>query len=309
MDLDAVVDELYGLEPSAFTATRDGRARDARQAGEGDLAKQIKALRRPSSAAWAVNVLARHRSGDVARLIHLGEQMRAAQEALSGDQIRMLGRQRQQVVAGLARECRRLSRDLGAPISDAVEREIEQTLEAALADPAAAAAVSSGRLLRALSPAGIGDVDLGNSVAVPGGGSRPGGDGTRSSRRPAGRDDHPPAGGGEPRDSGEARREEAEEAEREAARAEDQSRLAGDRFAQAVEARRGANERAAAAEDALARLEAETAKARRAAEDARAAVRDLSEQEAQARAAADQTQRTADDARRRADALSRELDR
>ena len=60
--------------------------------------------------------------------------MRAAQAALSGEDLRQLGRQRQQLIAGLAHEARRVSADAGHPVSDAVGREIESTFEAALAD-------------------------------------------------------------------------------------------------------------------------------------------------------------------------------
>ncbi|MST31346.1 hypothetical protein GHK86_01190, partial [Acidimicrobiaceae bacterium USS-CC1] len=72
MDLAAVADELYGVDPSAFTTTRDARAREARAAGDRELAEAIKALRRPSLAAWALDLLARERREEVDRLLDLG---------------------------------------------------------------------------------------------------------------------------------------------------------------------------------------------------------------------------------------------
>src|SRR6476660_475911 len=59
VDPDAALDELYGVEPSAFVATRKKLAADLRAAGDKDGARALLAARRPSTAAWALNQLAR----------------------------------------------------------------------------------------------------------------------------------------------------------------------------------------------------------------------------------------------------------
>ncbi len=326
MDLDPVVDELYGLSPSEFTATRDERAAAARQEGDRALTGDIKALRRPSTAAWAVNMLARHRSDQVAALVDLGQKLREAQETLSGDQIRALGRQRHQVVAGLARECRRLTGDLGDPISDSVERQVQETLEAALADPAAGRAVSSGRLVRPLSHAGLGGVDLDGAVAGPPSGWSPGGEGAARSgeeQRGARRDEAGHAGREAQRAAREAERadREAQRAEREAQRAEREAQLAEreaeradkeagqarDRLSQAAEARRAAAGRAEEAARKVETLEAELAEARQAADRDAAAASEAAGAEERARAEADEAGRRAREARDRAGSLRRRL--
>jgi hypothetical protein len=165
--LDEVVLELYGLDASQFVSVRDARAREARDAGDRGLAGQIKALKRPSAAAWVVNVLVRQRAEEVERLLRFGESFRRAQAELAGDELRRLGRDRHQVVGALARESGALAEDRGRPVSEAVRREVESTLDAALADEGAAAAVRSGRLTRSLAHAGMGSVDLGGAVAAP----------------------------------------------------------------------------------------------------------------------------------------------
>lgn len=170
-DLAAVIEELYGLEPWEFTARRDAIAAGARKAGDKDLAGVVKALRRPSAAAHAVNLLARSRREELAQLVGLGEQLRQAQESLSADDLRALGRQRGQLVAQMARQAAGLARDHGSSVSEAARREIESTLEAALGDPAASEAVTSGRLMRALARTGLDRVDLEGALA--------GGDSTR----------------------------------------------------------------------------------------------------------------------------------
>src|SRR5690348_14952877 len=146
MDLNQIVDELYALPPSDFTARRDQLSSEAKKAGERDLAAAVKALRRPSAAAFALNLMARTRGDRIDALIELGGRMKAAQEALSGDELRALGRQRSQLIHAVTQEVRSVSHDAGHPVSDSVAREIESTLEAAFADTWAGQAVRQGRL-------------------------------------------------------------------------------------------------------------------------------------------------------------------
>jgi hypothetical protein len=167
MDLQEVVDELYGLDASEFVATRDARARAARQAGDRALADQAKALKRPAAAAWVVNVLVRQRPEEIDRLVRFGELFRDAQANLAGDELRRLGRQRHQVLGALGQEARRLAEERGQPVSPAVQRDVESTLDAAVTDPGAADAVRSGRLLRPVRHAGMGPVELSGAVAAP----------------------------------------------------------------------------------------------------------------------------------------------
>src|SRR3954452_2359436 len=155
-DLEAVADELYALAPEEFTAARDRRAAEARANGQAALAGQIRGLRKPTQGAWVVNLLARERPEQLNELLELGASLRSAQASLQGDELRRLSTQRGQVVGALARDALNLAREAGRTPTAAVQREVEQTLEAALADPDAAETVRAGRLSSALSYAGFG---------------------------------------------------------------------------------------------------------------------------------------------------------
>ncbi|MFF9019411.1 hypothetical protein [Streptomyces eurythermus] len=150
MDLDSVADELYGLRPEEFVAARDRRARDAREAGEQALAKEIGALRRPSLAAWAGNLLVRRRPEEVEPLLGLGEELRRAHRELDGTRLRELARRQGEVIGALGRQARGLAEREGHPVGESVQREVEETLHAVLADPEAARAWAAGRLVRPL---------------------------------------------------------------------------------------------------------------------------------------------------------------
>lgn len=67
MDLAAAASELYGLPPGDFTAARNERAKAARAEGNALLAKQVGRLPKPSTAAWAINMLARRRAQELPR--------------------------------------------------------------------------------------------------------------------------------------------------------------------------------------------------------------------------------------------------
>ncbi|HEX5266085.1 MAG TPA: hypothetical protein VFW24_04880 [Acidimicrobiales bacterium] len=160
MDLDSAAADLYGLRPGEFTAARDARAAEARRDGDKELAAAIKKLKRPSVSAWLANILVRERPDEVERLLTLGTGLRQAQQQLEGEQLRALSQQRHQVVAALVQEAGSLAVPQGQPVSAAAQRELLETLEAALSDPAAAEALRAGRLTVPLSYSGLGTVGV-----------------------------------------------------------------------------------------------------------------------------------------------------
>ncbi|HKH87758.1 MAG TPA: hypothetical protein VKA05_03005 [Acidimicrobiales bacterium] len=162
---DDVAGELYGLVPPEFTSTRDTRARQARQAGDPELAAAIKRLKRPTTSAWLVNLLARRRPELVDELLDLGSAMRQAHEQLAGDRLRQLSQQRRQLISALSQAARELAGEVQQSVSEEADRELEVTLDAALADAGAGDAVRSGRLTNGLKPSGLGSSDLAAAAA------------------------------------------------------------------------------------------------------------------------------------------------
>lgn len=148
MGWEEVADELYGLPPERFVAARDRAARTASR----EEAARIKELRRPTLAAWAVNLLVRSDRDEITALLRLGEDLRRAHGDLDGQQLRALARRQHQLVAGLSRRARRLAAQAGRAVGDSVQREVEVTVQAVLIDPEAAEALVTGRLVKALSP-------------------------------------------------------------------------------------------------------------------------------------------------------------
>jgi len=167
LTLATVADPLYALTPAEFTAARNAVAREVKDSADLELAARVQELKKPSPAAWAVNLLARQRADELEQLAELGETMREAQQELDREQLGELTRQRRALVNALAREAADLATEARHNLTATVVEEVAKTLQAALNDPAAAAAVRSGRLVRALEATGIEPVDLTDAVAAP----------------------------------------------------------------------------------------------------------------------------------------------
>jgi hypothetical protein len=157
-------EQLYLLAPAEFTAARDAAVKQARADGDRERATALKALRRPTVAAWLLNTLVHEQPGLVEQLLDLGPGLAQAQAGGDAAALRALGEQRRQLVGAVVD---RAVADAGRGVTAAVRDELASTMEAALADPASADAVRSGRLVRALSYAGFGEVDLADAVAPP----------------------------------------------------------------------------------------------------------------------------------------------
>ncbi|MBX6387176.1 MAG: hypothetical protein IRZ07_30065 [Microbispora sp.] len=155
MDFDEAAGRLYGMVPEEFTAARDVLAKEAKAAGDAALAKRIKALRKPTVVAWAVNRAARERSDEIGRLLDLGRRLREAWRVRDADALAEAGRERTRLVARLVRSVREEAEAAGHPLAAAADLEIEQTLDAAVVDEDAAEQVRLGRLTRPLSYSGF----------------------------------------------------------------------------------------------------------------------------------------------------------
>jgi hypothetical protein len=151
--VDEIADRLYGLPPEQFIEARD-------KAAKAEKLPDVRKLRRPTLAAWAINLLVRQEPEVVEEFLALGEGLRSAQQALAGDELRRLASQRQQLVSGLVTQARRLAASAEHPLNSAAQAEVESTLQAGLADPEAAEEIRSGRLVKPREYVGMGATGL-----------------------------------------------------------------------------------------------------------------------------------------------------
>jgi hypothetical protein len=162
--LAGVARELLLVAPADFVTERTARQRAMRK-DDRDTAAAIGKLRKPAPAAWVIDLLANAQALDEA--VDLGPSLRDAQSRADPGEISTLRRQRTSVVAALAQAGADLASDAGHPATPAVLDQVRATIEAAMADPHAGAAVRSGLLVQPLESVGFEDVDLDGALAVP----------------------------------------------------------------------------------------------------------------------------------------------
>jgi len=140
MGIEEIIDGLYELPPEEFTRERNRAERELRTAGERELADRVKALRKPTAAAGAVNRLVRTHRVQVEAFLRAAATLRDAQFAGKGD------------VASAARGEREAIEQLVSLGGEAVR----PTLQAAAVDDNTASDLLKARLVREPEPPGFG---------------------------------------------------------------------------------------------------------------------------------------------------------
>lgn len=159
MDFEEAADALYAAPAADFIATRNELAKQLKADGDQLGSTRLKAMRKPTVAAWVANLVARSLPDELDDLLALGDEFREATADLDGERLRELTPKRHQLLDKLSREAATLASDEGQKVSADVGQKLRETLDAALIDPAAGDALREGRLSSALRHVGFGVVD------------------------------------------------------------------------------------------------------------------------------------------------------
>jgi hypothetical protein len=159
VDFDEAAGTLYASAAADFIATRNELAKQLKAAGDQLGSTRLKALRKPTVAAWLANLVARELPDEIDDLLALGDEFRAATADLDGEKLRELTPKRHKLLDQLSKEAAKLADREGQKVSADVAQKLRETLDAGLVDPAAGEAVREGRLDSALRHVGFGVVD------------------------------------------------------------------------------------------------------------------------------------------------------
>lgn len=259
------LDALFSLSPDAFTEARDELAKELRAAGDKDGAAEVKALRRPTLAAWALNQLARQDRDGLQRLREAGEalarEQRRAMSGLDHSGLRAAQQARRQVTDELLDRALGLLRDSGVAPDPHVDA-LRGAFDAVVLDAGSGQSLLEGRLSRPPTPpSGFGALSALAPVAAD---DAPAEDTSAHHTRVAEARDRLEAAQAEAR----ARRGDADAASRDAQQAADEvERLerelaqARERYASAEGRAHDARQRVDAAEATVARRQEEAAQA------------------------------------------------
>jgi hypothetical protein len=168
--LDAHIDRLYGLPLDEFVLQRDALAKQLRADGDRDAASAVKALRKPTAGAWALNQAVRRRREETGALLAAGERLRAAHQALlSGggrDKLReAMGEQR--ALSNVLADCAEAIASETGKSGPALKERVRSTLHAAALDDDVRSDLAAGRLVREREAVGLGGVFGESGAAAP----------------------------------------------------------------------------------------------------------------------------------------------
>ena len=161
---------LYAVPPARFVAARNARRAELR-ATDRELADAVGELRRASPAAWLTSLLVSERPEVLDDLVELAGRLRTAVDTADRNALGALAEERRAALRQATDLAAQLGEAEGAAPGRAALDAVAVTLQAAMGDAAAAEAVRSGLLLRALQGSGFDPVDLTDALAVGTGGA------------------------------------------------------------------------------------------------------------------------------------------
>jgi hypothetical protein len=159
VDLESDIQRLYGVPLDEFVAERDQLAKRLNREGDRDAGARVKALRKPTVGAWALNQAVRRRRPETAALLATAERLRDAQDALlsGGDpsELREATRVERTLTSALA-DCAEAIASEAGKSGPALRDRVRATLHAAVVDEEARAELETGRFTREREAVGLG---------------------------------------------------------------------------------------------------------------------------------------------------------
>src|SRR4051794_33047128 len=153
--------DLYGVALEQCGGERDALAKRLRAEKRRADADEIKALRKPSVAAWAVNQVVRSQPKAARALWDAGDALVTAQDDLlsgRGDAagLRAAAEGEREALDGLLEAARGLLTGAGRDLGEGTIERVRETLHAAAIDPGAREDVAAGRATREQAHSGLG---------------------------------------------------------------------------------------------------------------------------------------------------------
>ncbi len=264
MDLETEIDRVYGVPLDEFVGERDKLAKRLKADGEPEASERVKALRKPTVGAWALNQAVRRRRAETDALLGTGERLRAAhEELLSGGDVGALREtmQEERSLTSVIADCAEVIASENGKSGPALRDRVRATLHAATVDEEARDELAAGRFVRERTAVGLGAFGAADAPAparkAP---ARKRGKGAEQAapkiKRPA------PAKQADKQADKRAEREAAARA-KELAEAESVAAVAQQAFAQAEAEHTAASEALGAAKQALEQAELEERETRR----------------------------------------------
>jgi hypothetical protein len=161
--LSGEIDRLYALPLEEFTPERDELAKRLRKDGDREAADTVKALKKPSVAAWAVNQVRRDRPEDVRSLLDVTEELHRVYAGLSAagarERLGDAADMQRDLIRSLVRCAEQMLEAGGHSANVQTLGKVADTLRAAALDEDLREQVSAGRVVKEQRAAGLGPLE------------------------------------------------------------------------------------------------------------------------------------------------------
>ena len=153
MDLPAAARPLFDLPPEEFTAGRDRISKQLKSSGDSDGAAAVKALKRPSVTAHALNLVARRHPDLIGELLKAGDDLGSARSRAAMESAKS---ERQKAIGSIITRAAALLAEQGRPVTAQLKEKLTETLLAAATDQDTRQRLENGSLLKEAVPGGLG---------------------------------------------------------------------------------------------------------------------------------------------------------
>jgi hypothetical protein len=159
----AEIDRLYALPLDEFTAERDELVKRLRKDGDRERAAEVKALKKPSVAGWAVNQVRRDRPEDVRRLLDVTEELHRVYAGLSSagarERLTEAAQMQRELIGSLVHCAEQLLEAGGHRANEQTLAKVAETLRAAALDDELREQIGAGRVVKEKRAAGLGPLE------------------------------------------------------------------------------------------------------------------------------------------------------
>lgn len=143
---------LYLVSPEEFTSERDRLARELKEAGESEAALKVKSLKRPTVAAYALNLIASRQPAEIKSLLEADDQLR---NASTRDEMETAKLTRQRTITSITTAALSILREQARSTGNQIKEKISETLLAVANDDDARELLENGTLTREIAPGNI----------------------------------------------------------------------------------------------------------------------------------------------------------
>ncbi|HET9751531.1 MAG TPA: hypothetical protein VFP52_01165, partial [Myxococcales bacterium] len=123
---------LFEVPPAEFTAARNALARELRDAGKADEAKEVAALRKPAATLWIANQLGPRHRPLVEALIEATRKLETVQAGAGGD-LREAMQEQRGALQKVMEKMDGVAREIEARITPELQRRVQTTVTSAAA--------------------------------------------------------------------------------------------------------------------------------------------------------------------------------